>query len=183
MGTAAKFIFEEETYTEYNLHTIEPTVKQVLLTPFVSPEQNPSSVVNTVTTLNEAPLKLSKTSTQSTTAKTKIVLEAEFNCVISEIIEKKAIVARVYDPKENIQVMEIDLPFSSFDKDDQKLIKLNAIFYWRVGTKKSYLKKHSESFTSKNFSSFKMKRVYTSKIFHERKILSQLNAFNSVFSD
>lgn len=115
-----------------------------------------------------------------------VELEEEFYCVIYSVDhDVMQISARVYEPKVNVEVMDIDAPFSNFDKEDQKLIKENAVFYWRIGSETTYRKnkKSKISASTKNFSSFTMRRLYTSKRFHQEKINEQIKNFDSVFSD
>ncbi|HCG8320744.1 hypothetical protein ACEV7Y_17475 [Vibrio parahaemolyticus] len=118
--------------------------------------------------------------------KSSIELEEEFYCVIYRVDRaSQQISARVYEPKVNVEVMDIDAPFSNFDKEDQNLIKENAVFYWRIGSETTYRKNKRAkiSASTKNFSSFTMRRLYTSKRFHQEKINEQIKNFDSVFSD
>lgn len=117
---------------------------------------------------------------------TKLKLDDEFRCVVSHIDTDLGILdARVYDMKDNVHVMEIELEFSEFEPDDQTLIKLGAIFYWRIGKQTELIenKKKKLSRRSTNFSSFKMRRVYTSSRFHRTTIKAKSQKFESVFID
>ncbi|MEZ8055962.1 MULTISPECIES: hypothetical protein [Vibrio] len=140
---------------------------------------------NTTKCLKE--LNLNKTDVKHQYASdSQVDLEQEFYCVIYEVdSEEKLVFARVYDTEENVEVLDIDAPFSNFTKDDQKLIRENAIFYWRIGTKTvSGLNKHNKvSRKTSNFSDFTMRRLYTSKRFHAQRIKAQIQRFDSVFAD
>lgn len=113
-------------------------------------------------------------------------LEAEYYCVASSIdATDKVIEARVYDINSNTHIMNIDVPFDEFSVDDQLLIKPNAIFYWRIGTKttiKFNKKKTAISKQNTTFSSFLMRRVFTRRRFHQNKIDKRVSLLKTMFS-
>ncbi|KGY11258.1 hypothetical protein NM22_16885 [Vibrio tubiashii] len=113
-------------------------------------------------------------------------LEAEYYCVAASISRStQTLEARVYDIHSNSHIMDLEVPFGEFSLDDQTLIKENAIFYWRIGTKTttSFNKKKS-SYSNQNttFSSFKMRRVFTRRQFHKSKIDKRVAQLKTLFS-
>lgn len=113
-------------------------------------------------------------------------LEDEFLCVISNVdFESRQLSARVYEINDNIQIMDVQVGFDEFENDDISLVKLNAIFYWRMGRKIETLvnKKGIIVKQSSNFSSLKMRRVFSSTRFHRTHISKKNHQFSSVFTD
>ncbi len=113
-------------------------------------------------------------------------LEAEYYCVAASISRENQILeARVYDIHSNSHIMDLEVPFDEFSRDDQALIKENAIFYWRIGTETTTSfneKKSSYSKQNTTFSSFKMRRVFTRRQFHKSKIDKRVAQLKTLFS-
>lgn len=114
------------------------------------------------------------------------IVEADFYCVIS-LVNKitEELEARVYELQSKDYVMDIEIPFSSFDEQDIPRIKTDSIFYWQIGTKTRYVKsKHSNNFSkiSENFSEYRMRLTYVSKRAVKNRIKSRTEHFKKAFS-
>ncbi|ELV8669341.1 hypothetical protein V6448_001849 [Vibrio vulnificus] len=116
--------------------------------------------------------------------KTKLIVEADYYGVINKVdVKDNTLSATIYDKIENVFLMEVDIPFSEFEKRDHCLFKENSVFYWQIGKKEQYKpnKLGSIKRSQTNFSSLRMRRVFVDMRQQDKRIQFLSNKYKNIF--
>jgi len=119
------------------------------------------------------------------TPKAKLHLEADYFGVISFVdIEAHSISASIYDKKERVELMEIEIPFSNFKEEDHCLFESGAVFYWQVGKKETFSKNKRGHIKSNqvNISQMRMRRAFVDMSKQEKRIENLSEKYRKVLS-